>query len=200
MLYQVIEDGEITQSYAMPDHDDTHHIDSAKRGAANGVASLDSGSKIPNIELPGILEKYVISDDLLHSHDAEASTASASYVKLKTITLTGLYPTPSTLRIKFDMKGETVPGFEKVWGRIYKNGAGFGTEQESSSTTYATFSEDLSFAEGDTLEIWGREACIGADICYIENFRVYGTDKLSLANAIINTDIGIADAWNVSNS
>ena len=26
MLYQVIEDGEITQSYSMPDHDDNHHL------------------------------------------------------------------------------------------------------------------------------------------------------------------------------
>ena len=26
MLYQVIEDGEITQSYSMPDHDETHHL------------------------------------------------------------------------------------------------------------------------------------------------------------------------------
>lgn len=26
MLYQVIEDGEITQSYSMPDHDDSHHL------------------------------------------------------------------------------------------------------------------------------------------------------------------------------
>lgn len=26
MLYQVIEDGEITQSYSMPDHGDNHHL------------------------------------------------------------------------------------------------------------------------------------------------------------------------------
>ena len=26
MLYQVIEDGQITESYAMPDHDETHHL------------------------------------------------------------------------------------------------------------------------------------------------------------------------------
>lgn len=26
MLYQVIEDGEITESYGMPDHDETHHL------------------------------------------------------------------------------------------------------------------------------------------------------------------------------
>lgn len=48
MLYQVIEDGQITQSYSMPDHDDTHHITSAKRNGSSGIAGLDANMFLDN--------------------------------------------------------------------------------------------------------------------------------------------------------
>ena len=48
MLYQVVEDGQITESYSMPDHDDTHHITTAKRNGANGVAGLDGNNALHN--------------------------------------------------------------------------------------------------------------------------------------------------------
>lgn len=40
MLYQVVEDGVISASYAMPDHDDTHHlVTGGFRGEITGVSA-----------------------------------------------------------------------------------------------------------------------------------------------------------------
>ena len=41
---------------------------------------------------PGLANIYVISDDLIHSHDAEANNDTTSNVKVKTITINTLNP------------------------------------------------------------------------------------------------------------
>ena len=116
--------------------------------------------------------KYAVGEVLTHSHDAEASTDSASYVKLKTITLTKAF---AMLRIKFDMKMES--GGINAYGRVYKNGVAVGTEQGSASETYVTYSEDITgnWAIGDTIELWGWNDWSGAArLTYVKNFRVFG--------------------------
>ena len=85
--------------------------------------------------------------------DASVSTsASTSMTKLKT------YKTKysGTLRISFDLEGSNIAGTNTIgYGRIYKNGIAFGTLRSVSGPAYSTFSEDLAFADSDTIEIWG---------------------------------------------
>ncbi|MCK4518415.1 hypothetical protein KAT92_06565, partial [Candidatus Babeliales bacterium] len=158
---------------------------------------LDGSGDLPQTLFPGLLQKYVISDDLLHSHDGESYSASDAYVKVKTITINTLSPTPVTLRIKFDIRTNNSP--LHAYGRIYKNGVAVGTERSRNSTGYVTFSEDISFAQGDTLELWVHRS--GTCWCYYRNFRVYGNDEWTLADAIENSNMGsAADAWDASNS
>lgn len=114
--------------------------------------------------------QYQIGDNLIHAHDDVVLSLAESPVLRKTITITELYPSPSTLRIKFDLSTEGATAY----GRIYKNGAPYGTQQSTSSTTYVTFSEDLQFAQGDLIQLY-LWTSTSYRYAYARNFRVYGT-------------------------
>ena len=110
----------------------------------------------------------IASENLRNSHDAQISTGSLLYTKLKTITLN--QKLTGAFRIKFDIKHNTVG---LVYGKIYKNGSPYGTEQSTSSDTYVTKSEDFtdSLPSGTTLELWGK--IDGINNCFVRNFRLY---------------------------
>jgi len=111
-----------------------------------------------------------VSDTVQHSLDAVASTASTTYVKLKTITFSaGL---PARFRVKFDLK--TSNGSYLAYGEIYWNGVNIGTEHSTTSTTYVTYSVDCAFfmQPADTLEIWAHIQAGGGATAYVQNFRV----------------------------
>ena len=105
------------------------------------------------------------SDDLLHSADTEKSHNDISYQKQKEIQVgrSGIY------RVKFDLKTITAG---LGYGKIYKNGAQFGTER-SQGTAWATYSEDLSFSEGDLIQLYSKHSS-GSYAVYVRNFRLYG--------------------------
>lgn len=150
-------------------------------------AALDTG-------VHGLLNKYVISDDLLHSHDAEYHASNEGLNAKKIITINTLNRTPSTTRIKFDYKCNNIAG----WGKIYKNGGAVGTERNDNSNSYVTFSEDLSFADGDTIELWVYSSFMNV---YVKNFRVYGVSTpITLAQAITDSDVGKATPFAGTNS
>lgn len=121
---------------------------------------------------------YLISDKLVLSHDAVASMVGLTYVKQKTITLA--MPTGTdTIRIKFDLKSG---GWGTGFGRIYKNGVAVGTERSTNSSTYATHSEDLEFADGDTLELWCKTSNFNPPTnpdAFVKDFRVYGSGLIN---------------------
>jgi len=111
-----------------------------------------------------------VSDTVQHSLDVEASTASTTYVKLKTITFSaGL---PARFRVKFDLKTSNVSYL--AYGEIYWNGVNIGTEHYTYSTTYVTYPVDCAFfmQPGDTLEIWAHIQAGGGATAYVQNFRV----------------------------
>lgn len=66
--------------------------------------------------------------------------------------------TAGTYRIRLHMQG--VSSSSTLYARIYRNGAAYGTERSVTNTT-ATYSQDLSFDVGDTIEIWGRRSASG---------------------------------------
>ena len=111
------------------------------------------------------------SNTLRHSLDAEASTASTTYVSLKTITFSG--GLSAWFRTKFDLKVSN--GSYIAYGRIYKNGVAIGTEQATSTIAYENYTQDLGhFLEpGDTLELWGHAQVGSGATAYVRNFRIY---------------------------
>ena len=151
--------------------------------------TIISPPQVPEIcpETIGLLKKYVISDDLIYSYDAEVSQVNVIYVKKKEITIGTLYPTPSTLRIKFDLK---YSAYTAAYGRIYKNGGAIGTERSTSSDTYVTFSEDIEFEEGDTIQLYLKSGNVEG-YSWSQNLRIYGkTQYLTLVEALPLTTAG----------
>lgn len=126
---------------------------------------------------------YVIGDVLIHSHDSEFWGSSANWSKKKTITINTLSPTPSTIRVKFDLKTETGAG---AYARVYKNGVVYGIERFTTSGSYITFTEDLSYNEGDTVELWIKDGTGGFTYVGCQNFRVYG-DRVTPCFAATNS-------------
>ena len=160
-------------------------------GAGNAVVGNDE-LWTDITDLPDLLETYGLGDDLLHSHDAADSTNSTSYVKLKTITLDTLYPATSTLRVSFDLRcTDTVQ--HHAQGRIYKNGVAVGTQRSNNSESYINYSEDLEYAEGDTIELWAYTN-VGAYAAHVRNLRITGdVETVTYREAVANNDIGVAD-------
>ena len=93
------------------------------------------------IELPNVIKK-VASANIRNSHNAEATSTSASYVKVKTITLThGLI---GQQRFIFEIKTSDSVTPETAYGRIYRNGVALGTEQSDVTGAYVSKSEDIT--------------------------------------------------------
>ena len=78
------------------------------------------------------------------------SPQSTSYAQLE---LWNVYKA-GTYRITLFLDG-TANG--TLYARIYRNGAAYGTER-SVTNTEASYSQNLSFSVGDTIEIWGRRS------------------------------------------
>jgi len=124
------------------------------------------------------------SDELQHSADTpRGQTNLGTYTKFKEIQVYH----PGTYRIKFDMLG--YGSYSDSYGRVYKNGTGFGTEFVSGSQTYVTHSEDLTFDSGDLVQLYLRNA--GGSASYgtsCRNFRLYYDVTTTSAYGDVITD------------
>lgn len=109
------------------------------------------------------------SDNIIHAHDAAASTTSVNViVKMKTITMG--YSASGSVRIKFSLWSSS-PSNTGAAGRIYKNGLPIGTLRYAQ--TILTFSEDfnMTWLSGDTIELWGNPYTNALAI-YVSDFRI----------------------------
>ena len=109
---------------------------------------------------------FEVGDVLRKSADTEQSSSSDTYEKKKEITtyLGG------TLRVKFDLKSANAA--PTAYGQIYKNGVGYGTERTRDVGTYQTFSEDLTFAVGDKIQLYLHKGGT-CTFAMAQNFRIY---------------------------
>jgi len=77
-----------------------------------------------------------------------------------------------TIRCQFKLTCNNAGG--NGYARIYKNGAAFGTHRADTDNVYSTYTEDLDFAEGDTLQVFAyREV---ATLAYVKEI-VFGADE-----------------------
>ena len=103
-------------------------------------------------------------DILLASDDTTENDGTDIYVKIKEFTA---YAT-GTFRVKFDLR---TSGIANAFGRIYKNGVAFGTEQTNNTGIMVTKSEDLDFKYLDTVELWIKSSV--GELAVAENYRIY---------------------------
>lgn len=144
------------------------------------VPPTNYGYNLPTIRLLGV-NVTTGTPTLRHSHDAEASTASSDYVKLKTITFaSGL---GATYKVSYEIKTDPSGGGETAYGWVRPNGTEYGSPNSSVSGTYEEMSGDvtLSLGSGDTLELWARN--VGGGTTYVQNFRVSYDPDLTAPSA-----------------
>lgn len=128
-------------------------------------------------DLSGIYELSA-SDNLKTSSDAEAGTTETSYTKLKEIKVRQR----GIIRIKFDVK--TLHAGDLGYGQIYINGVAAGTQRTNNTTTYSTFSEDLTVVVGDLIQLYLKGTAGYESRC--QNFRLYW-NKSSVADYTVIT-------------
>lgn len=94
----------------------------------------------------------LISGTTRNSNDAEKSTSSTSWIKIKE---TKLNEATGEMNIYFELKSSI--GAIWVWARVYKNGVPIGLERATISGTYVAHNEDLGpFDEGDLIQIYAK--------------------------------------------
>jgi hypothetical protein len=106
------------------------------------------------------------SDTLRVSADTERSYMGETYAKLKEIVsnMTG------TMRVSFDLKNSSDSG-PPIRARIYVNGVAVGLERFSYSTTYTTYTEDITIRQGDLIQIYAQGT--STQYAIVQNFRVF---------------------------
>jgi hypothetical protein len=114
---------------------------------------------------------YTLGTTILRRDDATAGTTSPTYVKLKEFYVAKLIPKTSKLKIYFEL-ASGVSGVN-AYARIYRNGSPYGTERVNNSTTYASYTEDLEFSEGDYIQLYAK--CDYEGYALVQNFRIQGS-------------------------
>jgi hypothetical protein len=129
----------------------------------NPQAIAEGATGAPRIENLAMEENVVTAGNVyIARNDAEESHSGTTLTTLKEF-----YTTQSgTCRILFELKYGTAG---TSYARIYINNVSMGTLRSSTSSTYATYTEDFSISVGDyiQLKVYGSEA---ANTQYIRRF------------------------------
>ena len=106
------------------------------------------------------------SDTIRTYDDAEEIQADDVWVKKKEIQVffAGI------IRIKFDYARNTETG--TAYARVYIDGVATGTEKTSTTTTYATWSQDIAVETDDLVQLYVKHSHIG-QTTKVRNFRFY---------------------------
>jgi hypothetical protein len=144
---------------------------------AGGAIHWDTGNEI-SIKVKKLIYSYLISDDVIVNNPDEMNSSSTAYTKLLVIKLGDDVGINVTLRIKFNMLSEQSNGAtDIVYGKVYRNGSPIGTERQTSSDFYVTFSEDITnWNAGDTIELWAKVTSgINGISVTVKNLQICGT-------------------------
>ena len=117
-------------------------------------------------------EEAIVSDSLKASADTTRNKAnSMDFTKVKEIEVR----VGGNYRVKFDLRSYDNIGGGNSNGnaRIYKNGVAYGTDRNTTSNIFATFSEDLAFVTGDLIQLYYKNYSLNDDLVEVKNFRIY---------------------------
>ena len=111
-----------------------------------------------------VVSSVTAGENIVRSSNAEVSTTSITYVKLKEMQIAA----SGTIRVAFDLRGYVA----LAYGRIYVNGTAIGTER-SNLATETTYNEDISVNAGDLVQIYAKRFNSGTGTtCYVNDFRI----------------------------
>ena len=120
---------------------------------ASGVATLDSGIKVPVSQLGNVNTKTILNfvgDNEIYRDDIEVPGGGfdLTWVKKKQCrsNITGV------LRVNFDLKSDSSSWY--VQGRIYINGVPRGVTRLRQGDTYLAYIEDFTITAGDLIQVY----------------------------------------------
>jgi hypothetical protein len=117
------------------------------------------------------------SDNVFASADTERTEALEVLTKRKEIKTKCAGPH----RVSFRLKSST--GADYVEGRVYKNGAAVGLLQSTDDVAFQTYTEDITFAVGDKIQLYVRTTQAAATSAVTDQFRIAG-DLLAWATVV----------------
>ncbi|HNX02178.1 MAG TPA: Hint domain-containing protein [Candidatus Cloacimonas sp.] len=135
------------------------------------------------IELPHIIRK-VASDTLQNHHDEERFSTSAGYFNIKGMQFP--HGLNGSIRVRFDLKAATA-GTTVTGQLINQSGVALGPEHTTTSSSYATFTDDIirDWGLDEQLILKVKTASFGVNV-YTRNLRVYYDDDPTVAVESIN--------------
>ena len=127
---------------------------------ANELVRLDGSAKLPAVDgskLTGLEQANIF---VVSASDTVRTSTSGGHVPRDSATAKSheilLNDVSGTIRVVFTI-GLSGYNSQTVYGRIYKNGVAYGTQRSSTSNTSeggTTFTEDLSFTQGDLIQLY----------------------------------------------
>lgn len=90
-----------------------------------------------------------------------------------------------TITVDFTLKNTVFGGTQ--YGRIYKNGVAVGTERSVGGTTTTTFSENITVAVGDLIQLYSKYA--GSSGGQLYDFKFKSNAELEKAVALLDAGV-----------
>jgi len=114
------------------------------------------------------LTDFVAGNYFICADDREDSHTSSTYTKVAEFKI----GRGGTLRIYFELKLSVEVA--NVYGRIYRNGVGVGTERITTNTDYVSFTEDIGgWSIGDLVQLYTRITATTTSVVWSRNFRLF---------------------------
>ena len=125
-----------------------------------------------------IIYSYTIGNSPWITNVAQVDSTSTSYYKCKVITLgPNVAPQGRTLRIYYQYKAAS--GSWPVYAQIRKNGVVYGAEEETTNTSWAYWSQDLTFNANDAIELWAHTTNASYPVS-VQNLEIRGSCSTAL--------------------
>ena len=112
-----------------------------------------------------IVTKVTTSSVVRISSDSLKSFATTYYSKVKEIALSFT----GTVTIYFELRAQ-ISNYA-AYAQIYKNDSAYGTERSTTSTSYVSFTETLSWNANDRCQLFGRATDTSVP-GYVQYFRI----------------------------
>lgn len=158
---------------------DSVNIPNVAPGSSGNVLKSDgtnwtSAADVTNYVAP-LSSAVVTTEIVMGNAPTERNTTSTNYAKLKQITVkkAGVYVVVWQLKADGD----------RVYGRVYVNGSAVGSEKNTTSTSYQTYTDTLTLSSDDEVQLYAKTSAVAA--AYVQKFSIqYHDDDL----ATIDTD------------
>ena len=137
--------------------------------AADTAGSVHAKLKLLIDKLLATKYRTIASSNLKASSDLEVSNIETNFIKAKEICLN----IPGSIRVAYALKAYDAASCS---GQIYVNYVPVGTLRTTNSTSYTTYTEDITVKPGDFVQVFIKTT---ASFGYIQNLRIY-YDKVAI--------------------